>query len=83
MWEQLNKNKPENPFQTVTSQKIGIIYVKCVQSNLSAQFFFQYNHRKYKNRKPDRKQDPGPEIFSTKIAEFNDLFDDPTKFTKY
>ena len=45
------KNKPENPFQTMTSLKIGKIYIMSKEIS-------QYDYQKYKNRKPDKKPDP-------------------------
>ena len=53
-------NKPENPFQTMTSQFIRRICIKYLKTNNFPLNFFQYSHKKYKNRNPDRKPDPGP-----------------------
>ena len=40
------ENKPENPFQTMTSLRIGKIYIMSKEIS-------QYDYQKYKNRKPD------------------------------
>ena len=58
--------KPETGQETGSRTNLKILWMNVyVNTNSPASKIFRFDNQKYKNRKPDRKPDPGPEIFFT------------------
>ena len=56
--------KPETGQETGSRENRKILWINVyVNTNTPASKFFRFDNQKYKNRKPDRKPDSGPEIF--------------------